>query len=54
MNYVSRDTVISFVEKKAPSSNYRIVQNGGRGKLWKIWQNKRNSPIFYPAKLQIQ
>ena len=26
---------------------YRIMQNGGRGKLWRIWRNEHNSPIFY-------
>ena len=30
---------------------YRIAQNGVGGKHWR---NGRNSPIFYPAKLQIQ
>ena len=34
--------------------SYCIAQNGGKGKLWQIWRNERNSPIFYPAKLQIQ
>ena len=29
---------------------YHIAQNGAREKLWQIWQNERNSPIFYPAK----
>ena len=33
---------------------YHIAQNGGAGKHWRVWQNKHNSPIFYPAKLQIQ
>ena len=31
----------------------QTAQNGGGEKLWQIWQNKRNLPIFYPAKLQI-
>ena len=30
---------------------YRIVQNLGGGKLWRIWQIESNSPIFYPAKI---
>ena len=33
---------------------YHIAQNGGGGKLWRIWRNECNSQIFYPAKLQIQ
>ena len=32
---------------------YRIAQNFGGGKLWRIWRNDRHSPIFYPIKFQI-
>ena len=32
------------------SLTYRIVQNCGRGKLWRIRQFESHSPIFYPAK----
>ena len=27
---------------------YRIAQNSGGGKYWRIWRIKCNSPIFYP------
>ena len=27
-----------------------IAQNSGEGKLWRVWQNKCHSSIFYPAK----
>ena len=26
---------------------YRIAQNSGRGKLWRIWRNNCHSPIFF-------
>ena len=29
---------------------YRIAQNGGGGKLWRIWRIQSNSPKFYPPK----
>jgi len=36
--------------KKLPIFPYRIVQNGGKGKLWQIWQIQSNLPKFYPPK----
>jgi len=30
--------------------NYRIAQNCGGGKLWRIWWIEYHSPIFYPTK----
>jgi len=33
-----------------PDFHYRIAQNAGRGNLWRIWQNQRNLPKFYPFK----
>ena len=32
---------------------YRIAQNSGGGKLWRIWQIESHSPIFYPTKLSL-
>ena len=32
---------------------YRIAQNFGGDKLWRIWRNKRHSPLFYPTKFQV-
>ena len=35
------------------TDTYRIAQNFGGGKLWRIWRNERHSPMFYPTKFQV-
>ena len=43
------ETVYSAQASTAVSvgNRYRIVQNGGGGKVWQIWHNECNLPIFY-------
>ena len=33
-----------------PGAIYRIAQNSGGGKLWRIWRIRSNLPKFYPSK----
>ena len=38
------------VDTRIQKTKYRIAQNFGRGKLWRIWRILSDSPKFYPTK----
>ena len=44
-----KDPVIGDLLERV-MNKYRIAQNSGGGKLWRIWRIERHSPIFYPVK----
>jgi len=49
-SFLHRSSINFILSTCTKRINYRIAQNSGRGKLWRIWRIECHSPIFYTTK----